>query len=219
MDRRQSSARLRSFRGSISTILVLLVGLSTLDQVYGQTGRYIPIQPSREILDLKLGQQRANSNISENQVSRQAEISRLEGRIQAIEDRMGQTSLPGSTASGLAILNVLDAVAASQTEATTWESSRDELLRLVAEDYLLGLEVETARARIDQFKVTDSLRALERMRAKGLASEPQLDLKQLEYQQTRLRLERLEKLLAGYRKLLPAALGERATKEASANDD
>ena len=143
----------------------------------------------------------------------------MEGRIQAIEDRMGQTSPTGSTASGLAILNVLDAVAASQSEATTWESSRSELLRLVAEDYLLGLEVETARARIDQFKVTDSLRSLERMRAKGLASEPQLDLMQLEYQQTRLRLERLEKLLAGYRKLLPAALGEKARKNATANEE
>ena len=219
MDRRHFSTRLRPFHGSTSTILALLVGLSTCDQVYGQTGRYIPIQPSREILDLKLGQQRANSNISENQVSRQAEISRLEGRIQAIEDRMGQTSPTGSTASGLAILNVLDAVAASQSEATTWESSRSELLRLVAEDYLLGLEVETARARIDQFKVTDSLRSLERMRAKGLASEPQLDLMQLEYQQTRLRLERLEKLLAGYRKLLPAALGEKARKNATANEE
>lgn len=225
-----SNARYRwSFGTRLFCIsLLMLCTLVTSRRAHGQLRQGIPRPTNRQLLDLELDQQRARSNIAENRVTRQAEVSRLEGRLLEIESRLDRLATPSTAATGLAMIGLFDQLASGADQPpekissgdkngnsdTAWTSARPEMLRLVAEDYILSLEIELARARIDRLKLLDGLRSLQQLRAKGLASQPQLDLQELEYQQAILRVARLEKLTGGYRQLLPRAMDKRAGQEA-----
>lgn len=221
-------------RGNLLCLFIAILCSSTINRsANGQLRRGVPQRTPRQLLDLELDQQRAESNIAENRVTRQAEVSRLEGRLLEIESRLDRLASSSSADHGLAMISLFDqlssaskqAIDSSPTADTTqgndrpWRSVRPELLRLVAEDYILAMEVELARARIDRLKLLDGFRSLQQMQARGLASEPQLELKELEYKQAMLRVERLEKLTAGYRKLLPQTTDDAPQKAGASPPD
>lgn len=202
-------------RSIICSILLSLVFAPT---VFAQAGGYIPSQlgpiplgPTsldRSILDLDVEQRRARSNIAENRVTRQAEVSRLESRIDAIEERLDQ-SLSGRTGStAFEMLSLFDAMGDA-----SWAGKRADMLKVIVEDYRLGLEIDLAQAKISSIRTLDAVRSLDQLAARGLASVPQLELERLKHQQNSLKVTRLEKLIAVFKEMAPLT-----TNDAQSND-
>lgn len=189
------------------TVIPFLASLAT-----AQVPLLNPNNPGRradKLLDLQLGQQRNDSNIGENRVTRQAEIARIEGRLLDLENRLDRFA----TAPKMNSLVLFEFLGKMGEQSGNQNQPSSSLRKLVLDDYVMGLQIELTRAQIDRLKASDQLQAIQQMQARGLASKPQLELKELENQEAALRVTRLERLLSGTKKLT-----ENADDEASATN-
>jgi hypothetical protein len=245
----------------------LLIALIDTPPAVAQIAPLLPQPLGRRNLDLRLQQQRAESNIAENRVTRQAEIARLETRLRRIEERLEASDQFNDQSSGFLLLQLVDRINAIRTEPTQMhtEKGKDQdarlemipeeetpladantsaetapsdaqesgssdaapnaapdaaadgkekdnaidrddgkldFLRLLAEDQLARIDIELVSAKILLAKSNNSLEIVQQMVAKGLAGQPQYELENLEHTRAKMRVERLQKLSAGYRRIL-----------------
>lgn len=184
--------------------------------------------PDQRILDLELEDLQLRSGVATQRVNRQAEVARLEARIEELESRLNafETKL-GPTL--WPFLDLIDADAARTAAAPTvgadgpssaepeldpavgdapgtsaiTSDRRLRLARLMAQDYLLALEADLVDARIEMVDANQSAGSVQRLVAKGLATGLQLKREQLETERAAARVVRLEKQVEGLRELFP----------------
>ncbi len=184
----------------------------------------------QKVDQLFLRDESLRTSIQGQRIDRQAEISRLEGRITKLEQSARQSAQSIDSSRLISLLFALEAgfkandVAAngepqsfssaeeehkSRTASTVRMESevdvrRQEMLKFIAEDYVAGLKSQMLEARITLMEEAALLMSLQRLGSKGLATKPQLDLQRLKRDSAESRYARLKQQQTGLRELFPS---------------
>ncbi len=214
--------------------IFLMIGLSLVGQASAHaqfTDRPLAGDVAKHKIDqLRLDDSVLRAEISNAQVSRQAEITRLEGRILQLEEQL--RDLPASSGSmqlafilGLAPVGLVaddetqgrDAPVETNQAKSEIPSEPDTktgttaIIRqpsqvvheIVVRDFVLSVEIELLDARARALEKSREVKSLERLSSKGLASAAQLEMQIMQRRRAELQVERLEKQLAGLRRVYP----------------
>ncbi len=187
----------------------------------------------QKIEQLRLDDSVIRSEISSAQVARQAEIARLEGRVLQLEEQLRDLpGVSGSRQLafilGLAAVEPSErqkvtepaangeagkseqAQAEDSTVPVTKESQPAAGLQpsqivqeIVVRDYVMSVEIELLDARVRALEKSREVKSLERLSSKGLASASQLELQIMQRRRAEMQVDRLEKQLAGLRRVYP----------------
>lgn len=188
----------------------------------------------QRIEQLRLDDSVIRSEISSAQVARQAEIARLEGRILQLEEQIRDLPSVSGSQQLAFILGLAETEPSDRKETTVQVSNGEAgeskparvdptavpntkesapaaarlpssvVQEIVVRDFIMSVEIELLDVRTRALEKSREVKSLERLSSKGLASASQLELQVMQRRRVELQVDRLEKQLAGLRRVYPS---------------
>jgi len=188
----------------------------------------------QRIEQLRLDDSVIRSEISSAQVARQAEIARLEGRILQLEEQIRDLPSVSGGQQLAFILGLAETEPSDRKETTVQVTNDEAgksnpagvdtlpvpitkesvpaaarqpssvVKEIVVRDFIMSVEIELLDARARALEKSREVKSLERLSSKGLASASHLELQVMQRRRSELQVDRLERQLAGLRRIYPS---------------